>query len=383
MKKTPLILSIATLFSLVSCNNNNETVHKTFISEVYVEKSPFNSMIEVTSLEDSFNYTLNFYRSRSLYESIDLSSYLSKDKNYVIIGNNSIKEELKSYCDLILSSDCILGNNYIEIVDSNNNVIDSVGNAQFDSTYISQGTLVKNENNLFSTASFSQYDWYKVSDTTQTLSYLGNLNTPITYKEFIDGPHLEEKYFNLKYTDGKDALGGLMEVSVKLNEAGKFSYSDGDTTNFVPSEEYSYLANDDGYIRVRYFFINTPEIDHGGVFDDENIKDSDSYNKYGADAAYYVIGKLKNAKHIMLQSALGSTLHDTYGRTLGLVWYTNVENPSPSDYNLLNYEVIKESYSKLQGGDELVNLTYKGVPLHYYAEITNELASKEGLRIWE
>lgn len=382
MKKTPLILSIATLFSLVSCGNNETKTYKTFISEVYVEKSPFNSMIEVTSLEDSFNYTINFYRSRSLYESIDLSKYLSNEKNYVIIGNNSIKEELKSYCDLILSSDCILGNNYIEIVDSNNVVIDSVGNAQFDSTYISHGTLVKNENNLFSTASFSQYDWYKVSDTTQTLSYLGNLNTPITYNEFLEGPHLEEKYFDLKYTDGKDALGGLMEVSVNLNSEGKFSYSDGDTTNFNVNEEYKSLLNTD-VIRVRYFFINTPEIDHSVTFDDENIKDSDAYNKYGADAAYYVVGRLKNAKHILLQSALGSTLHDTYGRTLGLVWYTNEENPSPSDYNLLNYEVIKESYSKLQGGDELVNLTYKGVPLHYYAEIANELAEKEGIRIWE
>lgn len=372
MKKLPLLLSIFTIFSLASCSNK-EDVLKTFISEVYVEKGQLNSLVEVALNQNDKDYTISFYRNKIIQESVSLKDF---NDDIIIFSNNSADEITKHKANYVLSGDYILGNNYIEIKDKKGNVIDSVGNFSFDATYISEGTLIKRENKLYSTAIFYQYDWYKVSGI-DSLIYLGNLLTPLSEEEFNDGPHLEEKYFNLSYYDGVSPLGGLMEVSVTLNNKGKFSYSDGDTTIFNVSDEYKEKLGET--IRVRYFYINTPEIDHSVEYDDENIIESDPR---GEEAATYVVNALKNAKHILLQSPLGSSLHDTYKRILGLVWYTNKENPTPKDYNLLNYEVVKECYSRLQGGDELVNLTYKGIPYHYYLEDIDAKNTISGKRVY-
>lgn len=122
------------------------------------------------------------------------------------------------------------------------------------------------------------------------------------------------------------------------------NYVDGDTTQFT---SYNGLYT----VKVRYLGVDTPE-------------STSEIEEWGKSASLFNQSRLKNAKHVIVQSAAsamgvadGSTVLpryapadiDTYQRSLAYVWYTDVENPTKDDFRNLNLELVYEGYSLFSG----------------------------------
>ncbi len=114
------------------------------------------------------------------------------------------------------------------------------------------------------------------------------------------------------------------------------NYVDGDTTQFTT---YNGIYN----VKVRYLAIDTPE-------------STSEIEEWGKTASNFNKSKLKNAKHIIVQSAQcaktgkkGAADLDGYGRSLAYVWYTDKENPTQNDFRNLNLELVYAGYSLFSG----------------------------------
>ena len=361
MKKIKtLLFSAIALSMLTSCGT--EESKNIFISEAYVGSSPFNSALEITSYEKEISgYKLNVYKGKDVIFSISLDDKF-KDETYVI-ANKSANEEIKKVADEVLNDDYFFGFNYIE-VSKGDKVIDSIGNKIYETNYISGGSLIRNELNQKPMASFDQLAWYKVKE--GVYKYLGNVEVPITYEDFIKGPKLTPKYTDesVLFSNGKIPLGGITETKVS-------SLGDGDTTNFV----YDATSGLSGVFRTRYYLINTPEIDHGPG-------SSIVPEPFGQEAKRFTNSRLNKAKHILLQSAFGGQLHETYGRNLAFVWYTEKENPEFSDYVLLNYEVVLNGLATFDTRSKLEEMYDDEILYYSYFEYAVELAKTQKIKIW-
>ncbi len=366
-KKTLLILPFI-LFTLSGCNNSSSTLtseNAPFISEIYVQSNVFESAIEITN-KDKINEDiyLNFYKEKTLLLEINLKDYFKDSTNKSIVFKNpSLLKQLSNVETYTLEDDVIYGFNYIEIINNKKEVLDSVGAKGFNSTYVESGSLIKNENSLKATKEFSSLNWYKVSES--ITKYLGNLNTPMNYDKFVKGPELMESYYASEFIKDGKPNGGVYETTVS-------SYGDGDTTNFT----FTGVKEIGDVERTRYYLVNCPEIDHtqeGGKIEEE---------PWGVYAMNYTNDILKNAKHILIQSALGGSLRETYGRLLGFVWYTNEENPKASDYKLLNYELVYNGLGKFMTGSTLDEMISNEIPYYYYFNYANDYAVSKGLKMW-
>lgn len=365
-KKYLLILPLLLTSATTSCSQDNLSNIKDnapFISEIGVSSNVFESYIEVTNKNEiKDDVYLNFYKGKDILLSLNLKDYFSSISNTsFIFANPSYKSDLGCLNYSYLEKDVIYGFNYIEIK-YKDYVLGSVGTLGYSNPYIENGTLIKNENSLKASETFNSFEWYKV---------VGNefdgrfgVSTPIDYEEFLEGPKLDERYMNASFLENETPKGGVYETSVS-------KYVDGDTTYFT----FKGFSNIESSEKVRYYLVNTPEIDH------TSEGSSITEQPWGEAAKKYTYEKLKNAKHILIQSALGGSIRDTYKRILGFVWYTNEENPSYSDYNLLNYELVKEGYGKYMNAT-LDEMNYKNIPYTYYFNYANDLASSKGIKIW-
>ena len=372
-KELVLTSSLLLLTSLTSCGGDSSNENKgftisredsPFISEIFSNENFLESAVEITNKKQiEVDLTLNIYKENKLLVSRNLKDDFNGLTNTSIVYENArFNKDLGTVKTIKFDDNYIFGTNYIEIVDSNGNILDSIGTKGFAVNYITNGSLIKNEQNLFAQETFDYKLWYKVrSDNT---SYLGNTDTPIKYDEFIKGPKIMENYWNSKFIENNVPYGGFYETSVS-------EYGDGDTTNFK-------FENVDGLSaveRTRYYLVNTPEIDHTS----EGSKITEE--PWGVAAMNYTNDILKNAKHILIQSALGGSVRETYGRLLGFVWYTNETNPTINDYSLLNYELVLNGYGKFMTGTLLNDMVSNDVLYYHYFDIANEVATSKGIKI--
>ncbi len=123
------------------------------------------------------------------------------------------------------------------------------------------------------------------------------------------------------------------------------NYVDGDTTSFTT---YNGVYG----VKVRYLAIDTPE-------------STSEIEEWGKSASLENEETLKNAKHIILQSAgcakTGQEAPadlDTYQRTLAYVWYSNVENPTKDDFRNLNLETVYKGFSTFSGALEDMSVDF-------------------------
>lgn len=132
--------------------------------------------------------------------------------------------------------------------------------------------------------------------------------------------------FNLaNYKDKSYFKDGVALVTVA-------SYTDGDTTLFNS-------VNDSGYINIRYYSIDTPEI-------------TSKVEKWGKAASNFTNERLADAEEIVLESTTGGApdKDSTSGRWLGYVWY----KPKGGSFKLLNLELVENGLAdcKASSGDK-------------------------------
>ena len=94
----------------------------------------------------------------------------------------------------------------------------------------------------------------------------------------------------------------------------------------------------------------------------EDVKEARAQGDLSENFEYYAAKKfnnqvINNAKSFAIQTSKGGSYRDAYGRLLGYVWYSNLSNPSPSDYMCLNFEMVREAYA-FTYFDEVTNNRY-------------------------
>lgn len=370
------------LISLVSsCNNKSLDINDIkskddfLITEHFVDKEDIlNEILEISilsrnNIEYLKDYKLEIYNRSSLIYTFEFSSiyeeiinnslidsilFINKDATYQVDTLSNIK--------VINLSDNFIIKKYFYSLSYKNIILDTLGNKEIDIAFNNGGSLVRLKEYFIARGKFNELDYIRVSSNFN--KYLGNINSPLTLNELLEGPHIEKKYLEYSFvsSENKDnGGGGLLEVS-------SFSLGDGDTTYFRFNS--SELKNKS----TRYLLIDTPEIDHGP-------NSSIVAEPFGKEAKRFNNNKLNGAKKILVQSNKDSSLYETYSRLLGYVFYSDVSNPSLEDYKLLNFELVKNGLARISLYNEYSNMSYKDVSYFDYIYYVYTIARNAKIKI--
>lgn len=318
-----------------------------FISELFIGEKYTLSCIEIGNSTNASislsNYTLAIFKYSDLSIEYKFSDSLNANGT-IILANKALAASNSNYIDL--GANYITGSNYIELR-KNGVCIDAIGNKGLNTFYQTNGSMIRFKEYF---KSYNKYDPLHFFHVRGGVSkYLGNLDVLMSVAEYEKGPTLSSYYSDKVY--GSSSVvpqGGYLKATIK-------SLGDGDTTRF-------YFPDGDSSVNslsaVRYLFINCPEILHPGV---EGSRDQ----PWGQPAKTFNNNKLSNATSILVQSNSGYSLTETYDRMLGYVWYSDVSNPSLSDYHLLNYEMVLNGYANVSIDSKYDTMYGVGDVLYY------------------
>lgn len=351
MKKILKLSVLPLLLPLTCCEDNTNYERNLIFTEFCCGNLVSDRAVEIYNLSESevdlSKYSIAIYRhgSEKPSETIKLDGKLASKKTYVIAYSDS-NESFKNKANLITSDLMNNGSYSMSILYKNKYVVDVLGDIGYNFDIAEYSDLVRKAEYFSPRDKYVEYEWIRYP--IATLSNLGNVNC-VDEQTLLKGPRLTQKDLDTPFCESS-VMGNGGTIKAPL------SYSiDGDTSkiNFgYEYEEYGVSGN----LSVRYFGINTPEIAHG---------QSDHADAYGNEARDYTERLVESAKSIVIQSIKDYSLHETYGRVLGYVWISDKINPTPEDYELLSYKVVKEGLAKvgfITRGDEYINkMTYKGI----------------------
>ena len=310
-------------------------------------------------------YKINIYKQNETdpHISISLEGSLKPYTTYVIVYSES-EQELKNKADRI-TDQLMVDGSWPVLLMHNNEVADSLGKVGFQYDYSINADIARKKEFLVGREIMDTYDWIKYD--ADNIDMLGTVAVTLSEEELLMGPKLTADDFATPFIQDGYGGGGAMEVTLAYT-------GDGDTSNFnIPSSQVGeYLYSRES---VRYYAINTPEIQHG---------DEISAEPWGNAAKKYNNNVLKNAKKFALQTLAGGSFRDTYDRLLAFVWYSNKSNPEPEDYVLLNFEMVREAYAFMYFAKNTENrytMFYKSLSYIHFIENAELRAKNNGWKI--
>lgn len=339
------------LLPLTCCENSSNYERKLIFTEFCCGQFVNDRAVEIYNYTDDevdlSKYSLAIYRhgSENPSETIKLDGKLGSKKTYVVTYSES-DSSFKEKADLVSKDLMNNGTFSMSILYKNKYVVDVLGDIGYNFDIAEYSDLVRKVEYFSPRDKYVEYEWIRYP--IATLSNLGNVNC-VSEETLLKGPRLTQKDLDTPFCESS-VMGNGGTIKAPL------SYSiDGDTSKINFGYEYEDYGIS-GNLSVRYFGINTPEIAHG---------QSDHADAYGNEARDYTERLVESAKSIVIQSIKDYSLHETYGRVLGYVWISDKINPSPEDYELLSYKVVKEGLAKvgfITRGDEYINkMTYNGI----------------------
>lgn len=391
MKKKMLFLPILSAMMLTSCalpfgtnnstqSNNNSTNEssipaeetKLIITEL-VEGSGdsttvYNNAIEIYNFSDEdvnlADYSIAHYQREITPSNIvKLEGTLKAKETYVVVTGTADNEELKAKANLISNDLFFTGKGMVALL-LNDNIVDCLGYPTIYSDYAASVTLVRKVNFMEPRLEYDAYDWIRYS--ADNYKYLGNVENSVTPEELLNGPVLEDKYFDhnqypFYYNDGNSIRGGggAVSGSVKNNIDGDTSdlFVNGLTpSEFMAENKYYGVVGGKTWIRCRYYAVDTPE--SGG---------NAGIQEFGMMAKYYTAYIQNKADTIYVQTVSGDSIVGNFGRLLAYIW-------ADKD-TMVNYETIKAGYSKAQY-DFHEDMMYKDLPYEAYFYNANLHAMK-------
>lgn len=345
MKKA-FVLSLGFIFlmSLAACQKT--VTSPLVISKLFDAISQSNNVIELYNPSeesvDLKDYSLQFYTNASpdVTYTIALTGTIDAQDYFAIGSSNATDEALDGMFDFTYTEGSLPynGNDSVELI-KKGETIDYVGLIESDVDYAKDLTLIRlgEKGDYKPSKTFEMYNFiYYLPDMFQ---YLKNDNHEIkTLEDLYAGPQLEDRYLTMPYVDSSDtAIGGGGAVLTTLN-----GIADGDTAYFN-------AANGFGGGSVRYFYLNTPEVDGSFVDAEPWGYVASSYNKY------YLLND-SSSKVIYVQSMLGYALEEVHGRSLALIWV----NGSLSQFNIVSEGLSEDVGMIYNDYDKAMN--YKNVP---------------------
>lgn len=364
MKKlfAPVLLSLL-MTSLSGCNNFN-IEHNLIFTELCIGKASINRAVEIYNLSDESidlsNYYINIYRngggSQKPTENIKLEGVLQGKSTFVLAFPEAC-DEILSRADMVSEDFLTDGSFPMTIKYKNKYIVDKLGVIGYSHDIGEHTDLVRKKEALYYIEDFNAYNFIRYP--VDTYSNLGNVDC-VSNDILNNGPRLTEEDFAKPFaTEATHGEGGLVEVDL-------VGTVDGDTSKFNFGYEYADFGIS-GTMSLRYYGVNTPEIAHFG----------NPADPYGNEARDYTNSLLREAKKFYIQSITNYSLHETYGRALGYLWVSFVDNPKPEDFENMSYLIIKEGYSNPSYLDrlDLCNyMTYEGISYVEYLYDANNLA---------
>ena len=310
-------------------------------------------------------YFINIYKQNETepHIRIQLEGFISPGMTQVIAYDQA-SEEIQSIASLVTYQLMIDGTWPVTLT-YHEKLADVLGTVGYQYDYGTNVDLVRKEEFLVGRETFNSYDWIKYD--ADKIDLLGSIETTISEEELLEGPKLTDEDFSKPFV--KDGYGGGGAIEVSLNYPG-----DGDTTSFSIPAKYQ-TGDISGTESVRYYGINTPEIQHGTSIDAQ---------PWGEAAKKYNNQVLKGANHFVLQTVLDGSYRETYGRMLAYVWYSNIKNPEPKDYTCLNFQMVREAYAFMyfaKANDNRYNMFYKSVAYINIFENAETRAKQNGWKI--
>lgn len=349
--------------------NNDDTGSSLIFSEFHRGYSTSDRAVELYNKGDNSldlsEYKLCIYKQNETkpHITIDLDGLLEAKKTYVIVYDES-DEALKAKANLITHDLMVDGSWPLAIV-HNEEIMDSLGHIGFHYDFSVNADIARKKEFLVGRGIMDDYDWIKYD--ADNINLLGTIEVTMSEDELLLGQKLTAEDFTKPFI--KDGVGGGGAIEVSLKYVG-----DGDTTNFsIPSSiRGEYLNSTES---VRYYGINTPEIQHGTSIDAQ---------PWGTTAKKYNNDVLNNAKKFVLQTVDGGAFRETYNRLLAFVWYSNSSNPEPEDYTCLNFEMVREALAftyMAKNTENRYTMFYKDVSYIHIMENAELRAKNNGWKI--
>lgn len=361
MKKTIILVTLLlSIFILQSCQGETPNL---VISKVFDATSMANNVIELynptSEAIDLNKVELRIYSNGSTTEggdhAIPLEGTLPPGEYYAVSGNKPTDVNIQNKADYQHNSNLPFnGNDVIELF-YNGQKVDQFGLLGFDINFAVDLTMIRlgDKDDYMASTSYDQFNF--IAYIPNLFEYLKNDDHEIkTLEQLYQGPQLEQRFLDAPYVDPNNSnLGYGGAVEVKLN-----GVADGDTAFFTAMNGYPGGS-------LRYFYINTPEVDGSNVSAEAWGYVASKYNKE------FLLND-SNSKTIHIQSIPGNSLQEGYGRNLGLVWV----NGALSQFWLVAEGLSEDVGSRYNAYDYV--LTYKNVPYLTFLRFVQNRAEENG-----
>jgi|GEM_PF-753505 len=315
----------------------------------------YNPSAEAIALDD---FHLDFYSNGSLEvtASIALAGTVGAHAFFAIGSSNNDAGTALAPLDFTYDAGSLPfnGNDVIDLV-KDTTTIDRLGTIGLDFDYSFKRTLIRlgNKDEYVPSAEYDPFGF---------ITYIADLYGAIksddheikTLEDIYAGPALEDRYKSMPFVDPSNSdIGGGGAVQV-INSW----VADGDTASFQASGQF-------GGGSVRYYYVNTPEVQSNYVNAEPWGYVASKYNKE------YILAQAYN-KTIYVQSMKGGSLTELNGRYLALVWVNGALSQFLTVSEGLS-EDVSPSFSALDQEH-----TYKNVPILTFLQFAEHRAKENG-----
>lgn len=305
----------------------------------YVEGTDTNQAIEIKNTSDESidltDYEITIYQNGSVTNTkvVPLTGSLASGDRLVIVRSNA-NAETKAFADIETNELVFDGNDTVAITYLGQYIVDAVGRREWTFFFAQNETYVRRSSVLYATGIYNSTEWMVYA--TDYVDVLGDtqLEYPTQFsliKELFVGSYLE---------------GGISRATLERS-------IDGDTARFILEGETSSRS-------FRFVGIDTPET-------------FPVVEPWGLEAKAYTDSVIENATEIWISKDPNTSLFDSYGRNLGLIWVDGV---------LLNYELVRLGYSKNNYSDPNFTLVFENVSLDRWFKNAEAEAKANALNIW-
>jgi len=360
MKKVLMILTMSIVAGLLTaCQGATSPL---VISKLYDATTQANNVIELYNTsdkdEDLSNYVINVYTNGAteVQKTIELSGTVAANSFFDITSSNATNADVIANSDFEYTEGSLPfnGNDAMQLV-KKTTVIDSIGTVGSDVDYALDLTLIR-LGEIADWQGEATYDTFNyIMYIPDAFQYLKNDDYGIkTLDDLYAGPQLEDRYKEMSYISETDSSLGGGGAVLTTNT----SIADGDTAYFTSSNGFPGGS-------VRYFYINTPEVQSNYVNAEPWGYVASLYNKH------YILSDA-DTKVIYVQSIPNYSLTEVNGRNLALVWVNGA---------LSQFLTVSEGLS--QDVDTLYNtydyeLTYLDVPYLTFLRFAENRAVENG-----